>query len=484
MNNNVIEAAKAERTRPVKPGTEMLSEAKPKGILGAGLLNLRDGKIPKPSEERPIDASTLEQITEENPEVIQDKLSGTPIAEEAEQITEDDDKRNDEVNNEVAEEEAERLSEEFGTVDDLVDYLKTPESGIDWDALERKAEEEHAAIERGEEIPGFPKVSDKRDWENNSTYSSDIDDIVDDVIDSSTDIVDYGLEDQNQYGPNDINLDETVASDKPIPEVNEDDFEPAPEMPYADNVLQLKQDDTEEVVGEAVDDVVDDEKPNRFLGLPKLSGKSKSINMPSATKSNGNIASPGTFTAGGTFGNNLSSVSSPSGAISSSSVSSVPKQNAKENDTKSVASKAPSPILKEDSKAVTQAPKISHTGTPSTGLKSSIGTYQSGGVQRNRSKIAVSNSGIQYAPKTEKAGKAKITLAGVKETGDMNLDGLIQKIISLSKTWDNPKDSDGLYTPYHIIIQGNNIYINRMLLQTIARKNPNIIRDLTNKLGV
>lgn len=99
-----MDNALASRTRPVRPGSEMLDSAKPKGLLGAGMLYSRDNKIPKPSEERPLDANSLEQITESNPEAVQEALPDTPIAEEARQITDDSDARNDEVNNEAAEE--------------------------------------------------------------------------------------------------------------------------------------------------------------------------------------------------------------------------------------------------------------------------------------------------------------------------------------------------------------------------------------------
>lgn len=99
-----MDNALASRTRPVKPGSEMLKSAKPKGLLGAGMLYSRDGNIPKPSEERPLDANSLEQITESNPEAVQEALPDTPIAEEARQITDDNNARNDEVNNGAAEE--------------------------------------------------------------------------------------------------------------------------------------------------------------------------------------------------------------------------------------------------------------------------------------------------------------------------------------------------------------------------------------------
>lgn len=100
VNNANVE----EALRKTIPGTEILNKAQPKGLLGAGMLYSRDNNIPKPSEERPLDANSLEQITESNPEAVQEALPDTPIAEEARQITDDSDARNDEVNNEAAEE--------------------------------------------------------------------------------------------------------------------------------------------------------------------------------------------------------------------------------------------------------------------------------------------------------------------------------------------------------------------------------------------
>lgn len=72
-------------------------------LFGTRISDIKD--LPLTDEEyEKLSAAELEQITEEHPEKVQEDLSGTPIAEEAAQITKDDDKRNDEVNNEAAEE--------------------------------------------------------------------------------------------------------------------------------------------------------------------------------------------------------------------------------------------------------------------------------------------------------------------------------------------------------------------------------------------
>ena len=237
MNN-----ALASRTRPVKPGTEMLDRAQPKGLLGAGMLYSRDENIPKPSEERPLDANSLEQVTESNPEVVQEALPNTPIAEEARQITDDSDARNDEVNNQVAEEEAERLSDYFETVDDLYNYLETV-NGMGWNNG------------RVDDVdlngPDFPV--------DNNVYAKDEDFVGPDEV------VDYGLDDQNQYPAGIGNLDETVAQEN-VPEVNENDFVKSDVLPSADNVLELKPEE-QEVVTEAIEENVPEENKGAYFGM-------------------------------------------------------------------------------------------------------------------------------------------------------------------------------------------------------------------------
>ena len=59
-----------------------------------------------------LSAAELEQVTEEYPEKVQEDLTGTPIAEEAAQITDDSDARNDEVDNKAAEETVDMLNNE------------------------------------------------------------------------------------------------------------------------------------------------------------------------------------------------------------------------------------------------------------------------------------------------------------------------------------------------------------------------------------
>lgn len=79
-------------------------------LFGNRVSDIKD--LPLTDEEyEKLSATELEQVTEEHPEKVQEDLPNTPIAEEASQITEDDDKRNDEVNNEAAEETVELLDD-------------------------------------------------------------------------------------------------------------------------------------------------------------------------------------------------------------------------------------------------------------------------------------------------------------------------------------------------------------------------------------
>ena len=400
-----MDAAKAERTRPVKPGTEMLSEAKPKGILGAGLLNLRDNKIPKPSEERPITSTLIERLTEENPIAVADKLEGTPIADEATQITNDTDARNDEVNNEVAEEAAERLSEDFETVDDLVNYLRTPDSGIDWDALERKAEEEHAALERGEEIPGFPKVSDKQDWVNNPTYNNE--EYNDDVIpeysnDTSDDVVDPGLEDQNQYADSVKDADATVVSDEELPLVNYGDFQAAKGFEHMDNVLELKEPEVEDELDTAENK---DEASWDTTSLPHL--RPTRLNLGGSASGIGSNAGPkpeirNYSVASGNVGSFLRNIGSGIGSVGNSSVSNFRTKSDSIDGPYRKAGGGATIKAQENS----SSPVISGKQNNSAGFTSSIGSSLSSGATNKKSSLVVHDNKLpsftgHTAPETE-----------------------------------------------------------------------------------
>lgn len=311
-----MDNALASRTRPVKPGTEMLSRAQPKGLLGAGMLYSRDNNIPKPSEERPIlpirsikpTKDEVEQTIEENPEAVKDSVpEDNPIHKEAEQVT-DGDERTTEANDEKVEEGLEQ-------------------GGIDWTRLEREAEEAHNAPrpemkdEFGNEIPDF--VS------NDETLDDAVDEAVDEVFDP-------GLEDLNQYSDAPVTDEDIEAADQTVydetmaeqPVISEDRLAPTEEVPYADNVVQIKDDDLDEAVDEAIaENVPSAEEPEKSGKFPNIfGGTSKAVgSLPSVGSSMSStepIKMPGS-----SFGIR-SSVSSPfmpqvssSGSISAPSVS-------------------------------------------------------------------------------------------------------------------------------------------------------------------
>ena len=104
------------------------------------------------------------------------------------------------------------------------------------------------------------RVSDPADWKDNPTYNADPIDLSDD---SASNVVDYGLEDQNQY-VDDIN-DPTVVDTK-APEVDEDAFVKSDVLPSADNVLELKPEE-QEVVTKAIEEAAPEEDKETYFGM-------------------------------------------------------------------------------------------------------------------------------------------------------------------------------------------------------------------------
>lgn len=213
------------------------------------------------SGSNPLDANSLEQITESNPEAVQEALPDTPIAEEARQITDDSDARNDEVNNQVAEEEAERLSDDFETVDDLYNYLETV-NGMGWNN------------DRVDDVdlngPDFPV--------DNNVYAKDEDFVGPDEV------VDYGLDDQNQYPAGIGSLDETIAQEN-VPEVNENDFVKSDVLPSADNVLELKPEE-QDAVTEAIEEAAPEEEKETYFGMLGIPHRKLGSSSPSSVNAN------------------------------------------------------------------------------------------------------------------------------------------------------------------------------------------------------
>ena len=113
------------------------------------------------------------------------------------------------------------------------------EDGIDWDKVKVYKPGEDATVYGIQQEPFDPRVEENLnyDYDQNIPQEASITDT------ELPDVVDYGLEDQNQYGDDLLSEDETIIDDtmantEPL---SDDNFEPTPEAPYADNVVQLKQ---------------------------------------------------------------------------------------------------------------------------------------------------------------------------------------------------------------------------------------------------
>ena len=377
-----MDNALASRTRPVVPGTEMLDRAKPKGLLGAALLNTKDSKIPKPSEEKPLDSQKLEQLIEENPEAVKDSVpEDNPIHTEAEQVT-DGDARTTEANNAKVEE-------------------GIKQGGIDWDKLEKNWYEEREKLNKpqedvkdefGQPIPDF---SPEENEAINEALSEDFN-TVDDLYNYLEDVYDPGLEDQNQYqeavdnvpNPDETIYDESMASQQVIPE---EKLEPAPEAPYADNVAQIKEDEVDQLQEDiAPETVTTDEQ----LNLPETLNEAPAVtNGPGI--SGGSISSSPVRIPGSSFGPAFSGGrpftfgSVPSGSVSAPSVTSskTPEVTYKAEHTKP-AGGGSIPEVKQG----TSSNPIG--GSKSSGNVISNGATYSGGTNK-------SSRSLKYVPSTK-----------------------------------------------------------------------------------
>lgn len=398
------------------------------------------------------DAKVLEDFIESNPEEASKEFKGTEVAEEANQILDDTDARNDEVNDKK-----------------IGKFLDKNKGLIDWDKVK--------VYEPGED-PLY-KVSDEADWKNNPTYHPDegvIDDETIDEIVDNPDVVDYGLEDQNQYQEGvDPSLDETVY-DKTMAEtapLSDDKLEPAPEAPFADNVVQIKEDPIDEVVDEVVEN---DENTASTLPNPDLlSSSSKSIGgVGSAPVSKTDLGSNMFKVAGGSFGRMFQNLQAPSGGTPGlGSVGSTSTPVSAWNSPKSSAGGGAkvAGIKSDASRAV-----ASHA---SKGISTftSNGTYKSTALPESRkgTSISVRNVGPKYGTGTKATASIKLEASKGEQSADIS-----KMILAASKTWSDPKDSGTLYTPYRVLIEGDEIYVNQNLLQNCSA---NTIQDLTNKIN-
>lgn len=284
-----MDNALASRTRPTKPGTEVLESAEPKGALGAGMLYSRDGNIPKPSEERPLNADNLEQITESNPEAVQEALPNSPIAEEARQITNDSDARNDEVNNQAAEETDERLSEDFASTDDLLAYLDEyyPEAvGNSVPIIADEGRNDATLVDSRDDYlagtPGYDETSvppDLSQYANVPTQETKPTQEATPNVVNNEGISDIPNPDVIDNVPD---PDATISDPSIQSEANIDDWQQSSDLPYADNALELKPetvdnndnniDDTIEEEEEEQADKADGVKNSKQFTMPEFGG--------------------------------------------------------------------------------------------------------------------------------------------------------------------------------------------------------------------
>lgn len=311
------------------------------------------------SESNSLDANKLEQITESNPEAIQEALPDTPIAEEARQITDDGDTRNDEVNNQAAEETVSRLSDDFETVDDLYNYLEN--YGMGWNNG------------RVDDVdlngPDFPV--------DNNVYAKDEDFVGPDEV------VDYGLEDQNQYSTGIGNLDETVAQEN-VPNVNENDFVKSDVLPSADNVLELKPEERDAVT-EAIEEAAPEEEKETYFGMLGIPHRQLSSSSPSSVNANNEqykldrLNHAGASSLGGLGGFSVGGGSVTPGTVSTG----INKPRAM---TERVSSRAGGGNIPKSPNAAANSQVGSRTGNSSNGfITSNGGSVSSGPVQKRSS---------------------------------------------------------------------------------------------------
>lgn len=340
-------------------------------------------------------------------------LEQTPLMQEAKQIN-DGDKRTDEVNN------------------------KAVEETIDWNSLEKKAEEEHNKIQRGESITGFDKV-DK--------FDPNADDYVPPVMEQNFDlkkalmdygvsaedainIVDYGLEDQNQY-PETINQDETIIDDKmsnsPIVET-----EPAEGFENIDNAVQLINDGKEEealdlVEKEAEDKEEEKEEPEEKFRIGMLGsslGKPTTFSNTSIPASNPKEVNFDSSKVGSSMlGNLLNSINTPSGSISAPNVSSSikkPEELTSNISSKAIGGSIPDSLDASKELNVKQGSKMNSYSTNNGGTVNSGATKTNGTLTNNSPELP------SFTGHTDTSDN--ITIDSLKEA---TIENLISKIMEM-----------------------------------------------------
>lgn len=392
-------AALQKEIDSLKSGKEMVSDVQLKEAV--------DNKKP----------NKVENIIENsnNPtEIVKDAgLEQTPLMKEAKQIN-DGDKRTDEVNN------------------------KAVEETIDWNSLEKKAEEEHNKIQRGESITGFDKV-DKFDPNANDYVPPVMEqnfDLKKALMDygvsaeDAIDIVDYGLEDQNQY-PETINQDETIIDNKmsnsPIVET-----EPAEGFENIDNAVQLINDGKEEealdlVEKEAEDKEEEKEEPEEKFRIGMLGSslgaptRFSNTSIPASNPKEVNFDS--SKVGSSMLGNLLNSINTPSGSISAPNVSNnikKPEELTSNISSKAIGGSIPDSLDASKELNVKQGSKMNSYSTNNGGTVNSGATKTNGTLTNNSPELP------SFTGHTDTSDN--ITIDSLKEA---TIENLISKIMEM-----------------------------------------------------
>ena len=347
-------------------------------------------------------------------EIVKDAgLEQTPLMKEAKQIN-DGDKRTDEVNN------------------------KAVEETIDWNSLEKKAEEEHNKIQRGESITGFDKV-DKFDPNANDYVPPVMEqnfDLKKALMDygvsaeDAIDIVDYGLEDQNQY-PETINQDETIIDNKmsnsPIAET-----EPAEGFENIDNAVQLINDGKEEealdlVEKEAEDKEEEKEEPEEKFRIGMLGSslgaptRFSNTSIPASNPKEVNFDS--SKVGSSMLGNLLNSINTPSGSISAPNVSNnikKPEELTSNISSKAIGGSIPDSLDASKELNVKQGSKMNSYSTNNGGTVNSGATKTNGTLTNNSPELP------SFTGHTDTSDN--ITIDSLKEA---TIENLISKIMEM-----------------------------------------------------
>jgi hypothetical protein len=419
------------------------------------------------------DEQEAESLIENNPEIADEALpENTESKEEAEQITEEpENTTNDEVNNE-----------------EIKKDIKAEQQGlIDWDKVKVYEPEEDATGYGIQQEPFDPGVEENLNYDYDQNIPQDDTfetSITGTTQDFSPDVVDYGLEDQNQYGADlpsedETIIDNTMANTEPL---SDDNFEPAPEAPYADNVVQLKQQK------EQLDKELEEAEAEPVTDKESAIRKQNRVKMARAAIANFNASNP-------SFNNQIqqsnSSVStggrvSPSagigniggGAAGHGSMASARPTKMTGDSHSSIASKAPLPHALEDNQGRVVSVNGKATTMPASSKNGSMRSGSFGLMSKPSKGIKVSNSaGVTSggAYHTQSNGSMKS-----KQVGQVAGDGkeaLIERIKALLKKLPEEEVSKLGFSP------ANNTYKGKPLERYDGYTLQNISKQLENLIG-